>query len=200
LRNSLKRSSGLSVKTFERRTILAENSPPKMSPEVDLFSDQVKPEEYVVLGLAWCFQRNSSGKLQELVVIEPVPTSTLETILQGVPTSYKRLVATTYKEAKDISSLPSAFVESERVTYCERFDERLQAATRTYRARNESKKIELGEVYSKTNFSTSPKRVLNEKFEPSFEDNVKQDISIDVYGRKKDDKDLKNEIEKLYNA
>jgi hypothetical protein len=58
----------------------------------------------------------------------------------------------------------------------------------------------LGEVYSKTNFSTSPKRVLNEKFEPSFEDNVKQDISIDVYGRKKDDKDLKNEIEKLYNA
>lgn len=38
------------------------------------------------------------------------------------------------------------------------------------------------------------------RYEPSFEDNVKQDISIDVYGRKEDDKgDLTNEIDRLAN-
>ncbi|GJD12824.1 hypothetical protein Gasu2_68930 [Galdieria sulphuraria] len=180
-------------------SVRASNDSATLPPEVDLFSEQVKPDEYTVLGLAFCFQRDSNGKLQELVVIEPVPTSTLETILQGVPTSYKRLVATVYSRAMDISSIPPAFVEDERVSFCENYSERLQAATRTYRARLEAKKIQLGEVYVTINFSTSPKRVLNEKFEPSFEDNVKQDISIDVYGRKKDE-EVKSEIEKLYNA
>lgn len=38
------------------------------------------------------------------------------------------------------------------------------------------------------------------RYEPSFEDNVKQDISIDVYGRKEDEKgDLNSEIERLAN-
>ncbi|EME29584.1 uncharacterized protein Gasu_30230 [Galdieria sulphuraria] len=200
LRNVCKKSCFSVGKSFSyKAAVRASNDSATLPPEVDLFSEQVKPDEYTVLGLAFCFQRDSNGKLQELVVIEPVPTSTLETILQGVPTSYKRLVATVYSRAMDISSIPPAFVEDERVSFCENYSERLQAATRTYRARLEAKKIQLGEVYVTINFSTSPKRVLNEKFEPSFEDNVKQDISIDVYGRKKDE-EVKSEIEKLYNA
>lgn len=40
--------------------------------------------------------------------------------------------------------------------------------------------------------------MLNQVFEPSFADNVKQDKSIDVYGRAEED--FKSEIDKLANA
>ncbi|GJQ11342.1 hypothetical protein GpartN1_g3133.t1 [Galdieria partita] len=200
VRNVYRRSWSCVRGAFNYSVVSAVNNGTTIPPEVDLFSEQVRPDEYTVLGLACCFQRDSNGKLQELIVIEPVPTSTLETILQGVPTSYKRLVATAYGRALNIASLPPSFVRDERVSFCENYSERLQAATRTYRARLDAKKFQLGEVYTKTNFSTSPKRVLNEKFEPSFEDNVKQDISIDVYGRKKDEAEMKKEIDELYNA
>ncbi len=48
------------------------------------------------------------------------------------------------------------------------------------------------------NFNTDKKRVLNQVFEPSFADNVKQDKSIDVYGRA--DEEFSDEVAKLANA
>jgi len=55
-----------------------------------------------------------------------------------------------------------------------------------------------GELADDFNFNTDKKRILNYKYEPSFEDNVKQDISIDVYGRKEEGKgDINDEIERL---
>ena len=42
----------------------------------------------------------------------------------------------------------------------------------------------LGKVRTAFNFSLEDKRVLNLEVEVSDADNVKQDISIDVYGRK----------------
>eukprot|EP00871_Galdieria_phlegrea_P005742 jgi/Galph1/655/GphlegSOOS_G5336.1 len=168
--------------------------------ESGLLTAEVKSDEYVVLGLACCFQRDTNGKPQEVIIIEPLPTSTLETVLQGVPTSYKRLLATTYGQAKELSSIPKDFIGEDRVSLCENYEERLQAASRTYRVHPEAKKFDVGTKYYETNFSTTPKRILNEKFEPSFEDNVKQDISIDVYGRNKDEKDVQKQIEDLYNT
>ena len=53
------------------------------------------------------------------------------------------------------------------------------------------------------NFNLDHKRVLNHSYEPDDSDNIKQDMSIDVYGRDKDDKkDEKKDasIEELYNA
>lgn len=42
----------------------------------------------------------------------------------------------------------------------------------------------LGQTRSKFNFSLDDKRVLNFENVVSDEDNIKQDMSIDVYGRK----------------
>ena len=51
------------------------------------------------------------------------------------------------------------------------------------------------------NFSTDRKRILNQVKVVNDDDNIKQDKSIDVYGRgEDDDKGLKDEIEKLANA
>lgn len=59
----------------------------------------------------------------------------------------------------------------------------------------------LGGVRSDFNFSTEDKRVLNMENVVSDDDNIKQDLSIDVYGRAKDEETSEEkEIEKLYNA
>ena len=50
------------------------------------------------------------------------------------------------------------------------------------------------------NYSVEKKRILDEKWEPDFSDNVKQDISIDVYGRDQDDQGDQGAIKDLYNA
>ena len=52
------------------------------------------------------------------------------------------------------------------------------------------------------NFNLEYKRVLNHTFEPDDADNIKQDMSIDVYGREDDKKDDKKDasVEALYNA
>ena len=51
-------------------------------------------------------------------------------------------------------------------------------------------------------FNLEHKRVLNHTFEPDDADNIKQDMSIDVYGREDDKKDDKKDasVEALYNA
>lgn len=45
----------------------------------------------------------------------------------------------------------------------------------------------LGQTRTKFNFNLDEKRVLNFENEVSDDDNIKQDMSIDVYGRKDDD-------------
>lgn len=57
----------------------------------------------------------------------------------------------------------------------------------------------VGVVRSDFNYKIEDKRVLNHENDVKDEDNIKQDLSIDVYGRKKDDEE-ENEIAKLYTA
>jgi hypothetical protein len=58
--------------------------------------------------------------------------------------------------------------------------------------------IPVGTVRSDFNFKVEDKRILNQEHEVKDEDNIKQDLSIDVYGRKKEDEE--NEIASLYTA
>ena len=47
--------------------------------------------------------------------------------------------------------------------------------------------VPLGQTRRKFNFNIEEKRVLNFENEVNDSDNIKQDMSIDVYGRQKDD-------------
>ena len=60
-------------------------------------------------------------------------------------------------------------------------------------------------IRSDWNFNLEDKRILNMDYEVSDSDNIKQDLSIDVYGRKEDEEgeEVKEEdkaIQSLYNA
>ena len=59
-------------------------------------------------------------------------------------------------------------------------------------------------IRSDWNFNLEDKRILNMDYEVSDSDNVKQDMSIDVYGRKdEEEKEVVEEdkaIQSLYNA
>ncbi len=58
---------------------------------------------------------------------------------------------------------------------CDRFAERVAAATRTYKSRPEAKEhIPLGTTRQDFNYSLERKRVLNNSRAVSTEDNVKQ--------------------------
>jgi len=62
--------------------------------------------------------------------------------------------------------------------------------------------VPVGVMRSDFNFSTEDKRVLNMENVVNDDDNIKQDISIDVYGRAEaeDGAAQRKEIEKLYNV
>jgi len=144
----------------------------------------------------------------EVLVMEPLTAGTLECLALGVPTSYKRVIGLTCAdlfigddlrapEGINIESL-RALAKGETVSECEDMLIRSMAAARTFKRRVEAQIIPLGEVADDFNFNTDKKRVLNQVFEPSFADNVKQDKSIDVYGRA--DEDFNDEVSKLANA
>eukprot|EP00624_Nannochloropsis_granulata_P002806 evm.model.NODE_24274_length_29257_cov_20.527943.4 len=155
-----------------------------------------------------CYKINSGGKLDEALVMEPLTAGTLECLALGVPTSYKRVIGLTCAdlflgedlrapEGINIEAL-RALANGETVSECEDMLIRSMAAARTFKRRVEAQIIPLGEVADDFNFNTEKKRVLNQVFEPSFDDNVKQDKSIDVYGRA--DEDFNDEVSKLANA
>lgn len=164
-------------------------------------SEGLEDSDHVVLGLAVCFQRAEGAKLSEILIIEPLPASAVDCVFRlQVPTSYRRLTATTLGElSDDISSLPAGLVkEGETAAWGEAFAERVQAAARTFRRSPEIVDlIAIGDT-KEVNHSVATKRVINEDWEPNFDDNVKQDISIDVYDRSSDVD--ASEVAKAYNA
>lgn len=170
--------------------------------------DDAEPEDYVPLGIAVCYQRNQNNKLDEVMVVEPLATGTLENVTgTGQPTSYKRIMATTIANIPDNpSELPEAFTRGDKLSYGEDFAERMCAAARTFKRMPTSKSIlKVGQMSTcdeggKLTFCTDGiQRILNEQWEPNFDDNVKQDGSIDVYGRG-EGADESADVQKLYNA
>ena len=145
-------------------------------------TNDVQGLEYVVLGIATCFQRNDEGRLQEVAIAEPVPAAELDCLYNAArPSSYTKLYATTFAEIvrEDAPQLPTDVVPT-GVFPGQDFVERARAATRSYRAKPNFKHIPLGNTITTSsepfalNYSPEPKRILNVSYEPSEADNVKQ--------------------------
>ncbi len=175
----------------------------------------IKPlltDDYVAVGLACCFAHHpDTGKLTESWIYEPLTAGSLETIEKGIETSYKRVMALqagdffegdpaspTGVKLENIAAL-SADLPEINAEPCSNIIERTAAASRTFRRRVEAKMLEFNEMSDEYNFSVERKRVLNAVKVVKDDDNVKQDMSIDVYGREKDEDEAATaqEIERL---
>lgn len=130
--------------------------------------------DYLVVGLATCYVRQE-GETQAVTVQEPVPSAYLEALIQGVPTAYQQIQATTLGAIAPNGVpvlLPTA---PEGTQYCADFLDRAIAAARTYKNRESAKSfIPEGTVYTDINYSTEKKRLLNAEHMVTAEDNVKQ--------------------------
>lgn len=133
-------------------------------------------EDYCVLGLATCFVRDE-GEIEQLTILEPIPSAALEALIKGIPTSYQVACSKTLGEIfqDDTVKIPEDLATADKINLCDRFAERVAAATRTYKSRPEAKKhLPLGTVKQDFNYSLDRKRVLNNSRAVSTEDNVKQ--------------------------
>jgi len=130
--------------------------------------------------------KKDGGGLTDVMVIEPISSSSLECMATGAKTSFKLATGLTLAEAvaRDKAVLPDAFAEG---VFCDNYSERLEAAARTWQRPHAQDNlmdiVPLGKVRSNFNFNLDGKRVLNFENVVTDDDNVKQDMSIDVYGR-----------------
>lgn len=139
-------------------------------------ADDLSSEDYCVLGLATCYVREDS-EIEELQVLEPIPSAALEALIKGIPTSYQLACSTTLGNIfqSDQVQIPKELQADGKVKLCDRFAERVAAATRTYKSRPEAKNhIPLGSSKQDFNYSLERKRVLNNSNVVNTEDNVKQ--------------------------
>jgi hypothetical protein len=186
--------------TQVQRPPLCHRSGPRMALGAHV-GDDTTPDDYITVGVAKYFRR-VEAKLEELLVIEPLPASALDCIARlQVPTSYLRIWASLLGDLPDrIDEMPKGVVlEGEHVQFGEDFTERCQASARTYRRSPEvAELLPVGSIFTKLNHSIETKRLIDEDWEPDFNDNVKQDLSIDVYDRSVDES--ATGIKTLYNA
>lgn len=164
-------------------------------------------DAYLTLGLAHCFEKTDDGKLTDRFIIEPISANSLECMANGARTCFKAVFSLTLEEALSRSKgvLPSDF---QNASFCENYDSRAEACARTWMRPHAMQNlldiVPLGQTKSGFNFDTTDKRVLNFEYVVTDDDNIKQDISIDVYGRKEvdslqntDDEPAKEEEDEL---
>eukprot|EP00929_Paragymnodinium_shiwhaense_P017033 TRINITY_DN1258_c0_g3_i1.p1 TRINITY_DN1258_c0_g3~~TRINITY_DN1258_c0_g3_i1.p1 ORF type:complete len:306 (+),score=86.81 TRINITY_DN1258_c0_g3_i1:130-1047(+) len=172
----------------------------------------VPADSFVALGLAHCFEQVEQGKLKDVYVLEPIAASTVEVINNGAQTSYETFIGTTVGEvlSQDTSAFPKELLDGhDEVQWGDNLEFRTGCAARTW-MRDHAKDVVMklvpkGEVKGDFNTSTEHKRILNFVNEVKDSDNIKQDMSIDVYGREDDesaegDDALAAQIEELSNA
>ncbi|HEY9907807.1 MAG TPA: hypothetical protein V6D18_09360 [Thermosynechococcaceae cyanobacterium] len=134
----------------------------------------VSPDDYLVVGLATCFVKQDN-EVQEVLVMEPIPSAALEAIVKGIPTSYKLGVATTLGVMVQDAGPQHLADFPEDAQFCDEFADRAIAAARTYKARPVAQTlIPVGTNRSDFNYSIDRKRVLNSQRLIRTEDNVKQ--------------------------
>ncbi|MEO1095154.1 MAG: hypothetical protein AAFX01_09660 [Cyanobacteria bacterium J06638_28] len=130
-------------------------------------------EDYLVVGVAACY-RLDEGELIPLQVLEPIPSAYLESVLQGIPTSYQCVVGTTVGALLAMEKVPS-ISGIQNIRRCQNFEERAIAAARTYKSRPEAQTlVKSGETRTDLNHSTEKKRVLNFTNVVRADDNVRQ--------------------------
>lgn len=147
------------------------------------------------LQLAHCFEKNDEGKLQDCLVIEPVSANSLEAMSHGAKTSYIHVFGILLEDAlKRAEKLPDEFQTG---AFCENYEARCDAAARTWMrphaVDNLMDIVPLGMVKSSFNYDTTDMRVLNMENVVSDSDNIKQDMSIDAYGRKAEEAEERKE-------
>jgi hypothetical protein len=146
--------------------------PMTLNTVVDKTSD-ITTEDYLVVGVATCFRRDES-ELEMLKVLEPIPSAYLEALLQGIPTSYSCVMATSVGHLADSNQLANLAGDSD-VHLCANFHDRVIAAARTYKTRPAAQAlIPTGTSRSDLNYSTEKKRVLNAENIVRAEDNIRQ--------------------------
>jgi len=154
----------------------------------EMFLTEAEGDAYLALGVSTCFRRDEDGKLSEVSVIEPINATTLETMNIGAATSFQMVTGVTLADVvgqSDKSYLPAEYREAE---FCEDFEHRSEICARTWLRPYPQEQlmdiVPLGATKTDWNFDcTKHKRVLNLVHEVTDEDNIKQDKSIDVYGR-----------------
>lgn len=145
-------------------------------PTATLFPNapDITADDYCVFGLATCFLKQE-GEIQQVQVVEPIPSAALEAVLKGIPTSYQLACAKPVGAvfSGENPQIPPEFPPEARL--CDNFADRVVAAVRTYKSRPEAKAhIPLETVKQDFNFSVERKRVLNAVNVVRTEDNVKQ--------------------------
>ena len=140
-------------------------------------------------GVAHAFKKVDGGKLADDFVIEPLTAASVEAMNNGARTCYTAATATTFGaiKAQDVQTLPAAF---QNARFADDWSYRAACAARSWTRPHAQQAIvglipSGGEVRTDFNFSVESKRVLNDHHEVSDADNIKQDASIDVYGRNK---------------
>lgn len=134
---------------------------------------EITAEDFLVVGVATCFRRDG-GELEMLKVLEPIPSAYLESLLQGIPTAYDRVMAVTVGDLLNKAHMAD-LMGDETIHFCENFSDRVVAAARTYQNRPAARNlIPLGTTCTDLNFSTEKKRVLNFENVVQAEDNVRQ--------------------------
>ncbi len=131
-------------------------------------------DAYIVIGLATCYLKED-GEIEEVQMVEPIPSAALEALFKNIPTSYSHAIATTLGAVVDAKTMkiPDSFPASAQ--FCPDFVERALAAARTYQSRPEAQNlIPIGTTKADFNYSTEKKRVLNADHVVKTEDNVKQ--------------------------
>lgn len=134
---------------------------------------ELKASDYIVLGVATCFLRGE-GELEVIKVLEPIPSAYLQTVMQGIPTSYEMVMATTLGALMDCAE-PEQITSVSGVRFCENIRDRTIAAARTYQNNGEAEVLlPIGTQRTNLNYSTEKKRVLNLDNIVKAEDNIRQ--------------------------
>lgn len=105
---------------------------PELGALRDTFNTEIDPEQYLPLGRGVCFTMGKlSGKIEEQLVIEPIPACGLEAMSKGMATSYTHVFGATLGQAlaMDASLLPEDFADAK---FAQDFKFRCESAARTW--------------------------------------------------------------------
>ena len=156
-------------------------------------------DDYLVLGVSVCFRKEKGKGLVEARQIEPIAPQSLECMTFNAPTSFVQVTAVTLGDAlaylHGTKEIPDCLKEGE---LCEYFQYKAEAAARCWKRPYPEEMlmglVPLGSVkkYGKFDVENYP-RVLNVERVVTDSDNVKQDLSIDVYGRTEDGEEVEED-------
>jgi hypothetical protein len=139
------------------------------------YPSDLSPQDYVLIGIATCFVK-AEGEVEEVTLIEPIPSAYAESIIAGhLPTAYREAFGLSLGQVLGEGTPQRVPEFPAEAQFCADFAERVYATARTYRRNPKAVgQVPLGDRYDRFNYTTHPKRVLNAQNIVRKEDNVKQ--------------------------